>query len=287
MPTLAVKRKHDFEAEDTGAGKFCSGGCGKPRGGSQAGKACKPDGGGVRASLETRNLNGWRCENCTKLIGAAVTARRGRTFQDAVVVQCDSGGLIRVRWEPHEPVSSPRMNAPEMEWVAERHAALAAEPAEGIHHRRGTRVLAQWVDGRFYYATIQGQAAHERVSVEFEDGLRFEPDTSCIRSLLDKPLMTAPLQSRSGGFGRGQRPSSASHRLLSGGTCNTPPLTLSRTGARGPLAQAMSELEAAWRRSGTWKVEHDLAGICGLFVCQDFLSVDEVSPSAALPPQPR
>lgn len=288
MPTPTIKRKRDFQAEDTDASKFCSGGCGSARaggGGFKAGMAINADSIGIRmrAPLETRSLNGWQCDNCTKLIGATVIARRGRSFEDAVVVQCDSGGLIRVRWEPSDNVASLRVDAPEMEWVAERHAALAVEPAEDTHYRRGTRVLAQWVDGRFYYATIQGQAAHKRLSIEFEDGLRFQLDASCIRSLLDKPLVTPPPRGLSGGFGRGERSGGASHRLLTGGTWDISTLGSNRTGARGPLAQAMSELEAVWRRSGTWEVEYEVAGIRGLLVCRDFLSVDEVSPHPALP----
>ena len=237
----------------------------------------------VRARLDTRAGQGsssgsWRCEKCERLVNQAVIARHGRTFELANVVQCDSGGLIRVKWASAEQLSRTfaDQDSAELEWVAERHAALAAKPCESMHFRRGTRVLAQWVDGRFYFATVHGQAAHERVNVEFEDGLRFQPDLSCIRPLLDKPLVPPVARVLSGSFERGERRRSLSQRLTPGGQWNDHTQHINITGARGPLAQSMSELETVWRRSGTWKIDHNVSGISGLYICRDFLSVEEV-----------
>jgi len=50
------------------------------------------------------------------------------------------------------------------------------------------------------------QAAHDCVSVEFEDGLQYQPEARRVRTLLDKPLVATPPRGWAGGFGKGERP---------------------------------------------------------------------------------
>ena len=158
--TLPPQKRAREEAQERDEAD-CSGGCGERR----------------AAAAYPAEPGPWRCTKCEKLIGCEVIARRGREYERGVVQQRDRNSQLLVQWwEEKATGTNEKGLAPE--WVAERHAALAA-PADGERVRRGMAVLAEWVDGRFYCATVQGGAAQARVLLQFEDGLRHAPPPGC------------------------------------------------------------------------------------------------------------
>ncbi|EOD08874.1 hypothetical protein EMIHUDRAFT_465504 [Emiliania huxleyi CCMP1516] len=229
--TLPPQKRAREEAQERDEAD-CSGGCGERR----------------AAAAYPAEPGPWRCTKCEKLIGCEVIARRGREYERGVVQQRDRNSQLLVQWwEEAATGSNEKGLAPE--WVAERHAALAA-PADGERVRRGMAVLAEWVDGRFYCATVQGGAAQARVLLQFEDGLRYEAGLDALRPLLDKPLLQAAHSPPSSAV---REPRSSLQRMLPAD------LPSARAAGYGPLAQSMDRLEAVWRCSGAWRAEHEAA----------------------------
>ena len=83
--------------------------------------------------------------------------------------------------------------ATHLQWISERHVALADEPApSGL--RPGVRLLCVWLDGQPYSCKLLGGAAQGRVVVQFEDGLQFSAEEGALRAMLEEPLFPEALQ---------------------------------------------------------------------------------------------
>ena len=167
-----------------------------------------------------------------------------------------------------------------LEWISERHVALATVAAEAGKLRPGLRLLCVWLDGQAYSCQLLGGAAKARLAVQFEDGLRYDAEEEMLHTFLEEPLFPeAAMQPLEDVHGRSRL---AGARPLERSRAAARQEWAADSAQRGPLQRVMSSFDGAWRgldafaASSGARVERDAGGVPGLHVCRDFLNEDEV-----------
>ena len=230
---------------------------------------------------------GWQCERCARLVGASVFARReddGFYWRGTVQARSAEGELL-VEWQaaegaassPRSPGRRPRGRA----WVLEQHVALAEVPCDASSARPGKALLAIWRDGEGYAAEVVGSAGRQLVTVQFEDGRRWDAPAASLRSMVGWPAAATtaragaraakprggavPPTAQQAGSSRSvarQRVSEAvegARKYVEASKRSQPSAGTERVGAaagaaasdghaaRGPLHRTVSRLSAAWQ----------------------------------------
>ena len=185
--------------------------------------------------------------------------------------------------------------ATHLQWISERHVALADEPApSGL--RPGVRLLCVWLDAQPYACKLLGGAAQGRVVVQFEDGLQFSAEEGALRAMLEEPLFPEALQldedvpSRPGGRRMAAKP-------RGGGAATVRGAWVADASQRGPLQRIMGSFEQTWRGvdafsahvkllgkvKGSPAVQRDVGGVTGLHVCHSLLNGLDPTPTTPTP----